>query len=361
MDTEQTNLSNVITPEFNSDLLLPKKRRVLPWVLAVLLLALLGGGGYYYWTTTPQYSLRAIAQAVKQHDLPAFEKYVDMESVSTRAVDQLLAVTMNDPEEVQNDFAGFAQGMIEMLKPQLVKAINSEVENFVEKGNVEAAKNQEKNGPAVVKDLLNKAEDNSMKVMGTKYVKKEGNIAIVGLEIKVPEYDSTLVVDLKMRDMGNYWQLAELSNLGDVINENERLEKAKLDKLNQPIVKKINKALTLGSVNLIKNSDSWGFDDSVTFAIDSHFNGTAAISMIKAQLKVKTKAGKLILKESPTFQGNWAPGTTASLTWSKEINPFIDSDQVLFKTPADQLSIDIQPQAIKYADGTEVKLIGKLP
>lgn len=346
---------------FNSDLLPPKKRLVLPWVLAVFLLALLGGGGYYYWTTTPQYSLRAIAQAVKQHDLPAFEKYVDMESVSTRAVDQLLTVSMNDPEEVQNDFTGIAQGMIEMLKPQLVKAIKSEVENFVEKGNVETAKNQDKNGPAVVKDLLNKTEDNSIKVMGTKYVKKEGNIAIVGLEIKVPEYDSTLVVDFKMRDMGNYWQLAELSNLGDVINENERLEKAKLDKLNQPIVEKMNKALTFGSINLIKNSDSWGFDESITFSIDSRFNGSAAISAIEAQLKVKTKAGKLILKENPTFKGNWAPGTSAFLTWSKEINPFINSDEVLFKTPADQLLIEIRPQLIKYTDGSEVKLLDKLP
>ncbi|HBQ87286.1 MAG TPA: hypothetical protein DER33_00015 [Syntrophomonas sp.] len=358
MDGEETNIDNVITQELNSDVLPPKKRRVLPWVLAVLVLALLGGGGYYYWTTTPEYSLKMIAKAIKQHDLPTFEKYVDIESVSTRAVDQLCEVAINDPEEIQNELA---DGLIEMFKPQLVKVVNKEVKSFVEKGSVETDASQDKEDPVVVKDLLNKAKDQSMQVVGTKYVKKEGNIAIVGLEIKVPGYDKNLVADLKMRDMGNYWQLAELSNLGDVINESKRLEKAKLDKLNQPIVEKIDKALALGSVTLIRNSDDWGWDDSITFSADAHLNGTVAVNEIQAQLNVKAIEGGLLLNEDLVFQGNWTPGTSIPLTWSKEINPFIDSDQLLFETPTEQLSIDIQPQLIKFADGSELKLLDELP
>lgn len=361
MDMEQTNQENGITPEIENTIPPANKRKIITWVLAVLLVGLLGGGGYYYWTTTPQYSLRAIAQAIKQHDLPAFEKHVDIDSVSTRAVDQFLAVSMNDPEEVQNDFGGMAQGMIEMFKPQLVKIINTGVKNFVETGDFKSTDINDKSESVSVNELWNKADGKSLQVVGTKYVKKEGNLAIVGLELKAPEYETNLVMDLKMRDMGGYWQLAELSNLGDIIKETTRMEKAKLDKQNQPIIEKMNQVLSFGNVNIIKNAGNWSFDESITLSIDSRFNGSAAINVIEAQLKVRTKDGKLILKEKPTFQGNWTPGTTATLTWSKDINPFIGSDQVLYKTSADQLSIEIRPQLIKFADGSELKLLDKLP
>jgi len=56
--------------------------------VGVLVLAV---GSYVYWQRTPQYSLHQIKQAIQTHDLALFRKHVDVEGLSSRLVDDLLA------------------------------------------------------------------------------------------------------------------------------------------------------------------------------------------------------------------------------------------------------------------------------
>lgn len=60
----------------------------------VLILALLAGGGYYWWTTTPVFAVQQAATAVKNHDVGAFHNWVDVHSVSSAAMNDMVAEPM---------------------------------------------------------------------------------------------------------------------------------------------------------------------------------------------------------------------------------------------------------------------------
>lgn len=226
-DVSAANVNTLANSTEISAPVIPPKRPILPFVLIALLILAAGGGGYWYWTTTPQYSINRISSSIEQHDLSAFKKYVDIESVTGRAVSQLMESIMKDPNAVHNDFEGFAQGLVETFKPQLVKIITNELESYIETGEFKSEKENELEGFSL-QQIGKKAGGNSATVKGTSYVKKEGKIAIVGLEVNLPDYNTSVVVDLKMRDRGNYWQLAEISNFGQMITKLNQLEQAKL-------------------------------------------------------------------------------------------------------------------------------------
>ena len=60
---------------------------------------------------------------------------------------------------------------------------------------------------------------------GVKYVNEQGEQALVGLEFTEPKYDTTMVLEVKMRDRGDYWQITEITNLGQALGHVARLEK----------------------------------------------------------------------------------------------------------------------------------------
>jgi hypothetical protein len=45
------------------------------------------------------------------------------------------------------------------------------------------------------------------------YVRTEGKIALIGIKLFNAKYNEEMVLELKLRDAGGYWQLMELSNL----------------------------------------------------------------------------------------------------------------------------------------------------
>jgi|GEM_PF-1026964 len=336
----------------------PLNRRLWLWVLVAALLIAASGAGYWYWTTTPQYSLHCVAKAAKQHDLVAFKKYVDLESVTNRGVSQLMDTILNNPDEVQNDFAGLAKGFIEALKPALVEQITTEIESYIETGDFE---NENQDASFSLDKLLKVTNGQSDPSFSIGKVKKEGKISVVELKIEVPEYHKTLTADIKMRDRDKYWQVAEISNFGTLVKEIEALEKAELDELNLPVQKQLEQIVILNGPIVQARSDEWGFEQYLDFYFDSSINGTEPINEIITEFRITDAAGKLILKENPTFEGVWEPGYKGALTWSKDINPFIESETQLWETPIEQLDMQIKPISVKFASGKEVKLLEELP
>lgn len=200
-------------------------------LLFVLLLALAAGGYYYYRSLKngPSGALMGAAAAVQAHDMATFEKYVDVNSVTTHLVD-----------DVAQQGAGLTSllpggslmmgGALRMLKPALAKAAHSEVQRYVETGSLAAA------AAAAPKRLVNvsltglasKVVSPESEFKGVKYTREEGDNAFVGLEVTQPKYDTTMVVEVKMRRQGDHWQMTQITNSGELLRGVARLEKKRL-------------------------------------------------------------------------------------------------------------------------------------
>jgi alkyl hydroperoxide reductase subunit AhpF len=63
---------------------------------------------------------------------------------------------------------------------------------------------------------------------GVKYTREEGDNAFVGLEISQPKYDTTMVVEVKLRRQGDHWQLTQITNSSELLRGVAQLEKKRL-------------------------------------------------------------------------------------------------------------------------------------
>lgn len=197
----------------------------------ILLLAGLAIGGYWYYrklSTGPEYALMQAYKAVNDHDAAAFERYVDVSSVTGSLVDQVAdqgaALGVLNP-------GGFAmKGALRLLKPQLTQAAQQEIKRYIETGSATAA------AEAAPKRLVNvsilgladKVVGKGSAFKGVKYSREEGQQAFIGLEFTQPRYDTTLVLEVKMQDRGDHWQATEITNTGEVLKHVARMEKQHL-------------------------------------------------------------------------------------------------------------------------------------
>ena len=200
-------------------------------LLFALLLALVGGGYYYYRTLKggPGGSLVAAAAAVQTHDMASFEKYVDVNSVTSHLVDDVTQQSSTLTSLMPGGSLVMG-GAMRLLKPTLAKAAHNEVQRYVETGSLEAA------AAAAPKRLVNisltglasKVVSPDSEFKGVKYTREEGDNAFMGLEVTQPRYDTTMVVEVKMRRQGDHWQLTQIMNSAELLRGVARLEKKRL-------------------------------------------------------------------------------------------------------------------------------------
>ena len=201
-------------------------------LLLLILLLALGAGGYFYYQSQkqgPKGALVSAAAAVQAHDMATFERYVDVNSVTTHLVDD---VTQQGAVLTALVPGGglLMGGAMRLLKPTLAKAAHQEVQRFVETGSLESA------AAAAPKRLVNvsltglagKVVGPDSEFKGIKYSREEGDNAYVGLEITQPKYDTTMVIEVKLRRQGDHWQMTQIMNSGELLRDVAQLEKKRL-------------------------------------------------------------------------------------------------------------------------------------
>lgn len=330
--------------------------------LAVLAL-MIGGGAYWAHTRTPRYALSQAHKAFINHDLAAFEKYVDVEGLSGSYVNQLLEVFQAEAKGKSGGNAfedlgtNLGMGLIQLMKPKLVNAVKEQIVGLVEKGRLESKPGEGADGTKL-DDLWGMTGNNKDGFKGVAHVKKEGKLAYVGLRFAQEKYNTELVLDIKLRDRGGYWQIAEFSNLGDFIREIQAQEKKRLDEMNKPIRESMRAALVLENIKKSAKEGPYGFSKEVIIQMAARNTGPKKIAKWDADLTC-TADRKIIKEARLTFSNPISAGKTVPGTWSLRVNTFDSQDNALYNTPQAKLSLAAQVRYIKFDDGTELKLAEK--
>jgi hypothetical protein len=197
------------------------KARPLLYVLAALLVV--AGAGYWYWTQTPQYSLWQAVRAYQHHDLTRFEQYVDVDTVVDDFLDDTLPQLMNRALGQHNDdspLAKLGQTLLKSftasVKPVAGGLIKKQIREAVENGDFEKSSGHS-HGPSL-DDLRDKAHEKGIKYRRISYVRRDGNIVLVGVEfVSTKNGDNPFTVELKMREVDGYWKVVKCNNAGDVL------------------------------------------------------------------------------------------------------------------------------------------------
>jgi hypothetical protein len=172
-----------------------------------LLVAAVGLGFYVYWTG-PTYSLRQVRKAVDDRDLARFEKYVDIRAICDSGVDRWLADS-SKPAGAGGERWERALGAaaVMLMKPAMVDGIQEEIREAVKEGRVDV-------------DGESRVELNIDEVV------KDSRGALVWLVMPGRRLDppraSDARVQIRMRDMGTYWQAYEVVKLEGFEDETRR-------------------------------------------------------------------------------------------------------------------------------------------
>jgi hypothetical protein len=184
----------------------------------LIVLVVIGSLGFWYWTTSPEYSIEQVKEAVKHHDLVSFKKYVDLDSVASGMVDDLLAAPMRSALGPGLFGQWLVAGIVGVFKAPLVNGVKEDLSHFVTTGQLIRPADQVGSG------LAERRSRFSLGTLDTRlgfrkhafrrieYSSKDGKIATLGLRFHNQVYNQDLILEVKMEDCGGYWRLVELSN-----------------------------------------------------------------------------------------------------------------------------------------------------
>lgn len=337
------------------------KKLVVGLVVAFFIILFVGGVYYWQYTKSPKYSLLQAKNAFEQHDLNNFEKYVDVEGITNSLIDQLLEISTEkeQPKDKWEQLGeSFGKGLVTLLKPQLSKLARQQIAKLVETGKLEKKRQRTKSEEPdfSLSDIWNKAGGEKAGFQGIEYIKKEGKIAYVGLKFFHKEYNTELILDLKMRDKGGYWQVAELSNFADYMKKLDELETKRINELNAPIIDEMKKTLVVEEIKKRSKTDDWGINKKVIFTVKVRNNGKKEIDKYKILLICNSLDGKELKRLTIVDDVNIAPSDIGGGSWSTDVNMFMKGDNLLFDTPQSKLKINAEIQHIEFTDGSVIEL-----
>jgi hypothetical protein len=336
-------------------------------LIAVILSAVLLAGGafaYWHWTRTPTYSLRQIQKAVETHDVPKFEKHVDVESLSSRLIDDMMSEALKETQSGSEELGtALAAGLVQLMKPRLVEAVREQVVRLVERGNFGSStpatseSDSEKVSLQTISEQIG-ADQDSFK--GITHIKKQGKIALVALGFRNAKLDADLILELKLRDMGGYWQLAEFANVVQLLQEIKSLEAARLAEANEPIRSRISQTLQVAHAKKTNRSDRWGISKNVDLAISVRNTSSREVTAFSATVRLFDPDGKLVKELNIRDQDLIAPSGTGGGRWSVDVNMFDASANRLYDLPSEKVRIEVAFNRVVFGDGTELKVFESL-
>jgi hypothetical protein len=331
-------------------------------LFAMMILIGLSSLGYYVYTKSPRYTLAQIKKAIDQHDTQTFEKLVDVESITSSAIDSILeSKIQNGHSDKEGIGETIGKGLIKLLKPQLSLIAKQELIKYVETGDFEK---QQVSSPSLqpqvsLQNILKQTGSSKANFKGIEYVKKEGKIAYVGLTFHNNDYKTDMTLDIKMRDRNGYWQIVDFSNLNQYLSKIDELETKRMTEVNTPILKAISKCLNTEYFRTDNLTDSFGIRKAIKFTLGLKNVGEKEITEYEINLNCSDINQSFSRKVKLNYKGNIRPGTVGTGSWNVEMNIFDINDQKLFNTPEKNMKIDGEVERVMFTDGSELRLIKK--
>lgn len=215
---------------------------------------------YWYWTTTPSYAVQQVVNSVRARDVDTFTRYVDLDTMGERALDEIIHGPAKDSGIFGNFDSFIGMGIVSLFKTEIVEMFKHEVTKLVagdslsnlvpgDKSSREPSKviglsgsGQALANPTPIKapslrrdgatNLLGgvkpgklskwkgELEDYGLSKKGFKgidYFKEENGVNLIGLKFHSPKYGNDFIIEFKLEDAGGYWRVTELSNLSDLV------------------------------------------------------------------------------------------------------------------------------------------------
>ncbi len=311
--------------------------------------------GYYTLSQSIRYSLLQTYRAIRNHDATTLQKYADLNSIIDNAIDHLTDMD----GELDPDLADIVDGFVSVVKPKLIPLVKQQIIDMVE----QVDQDQDAEDDDIISDIAKRyiPSGKGKIYRGITHVKRFGKIALVGLQIYNPRYDTTLVLVVKMRDKGNYWQIADIPNIKDFVRQIDSLEQVRTDKINTKLTQQMNSMLSLRRFKKSSYRDEgWIFTTyKVLCRLTLQNTSGKTISTMQAQVYCLDDNNDTLTIFSLDNDKNIPPGDSITLTWDGSISRYNAKELKLYNTSSSHLHPLVNITSIEFEDGEELHLLDK--
>lgn len=303
---------------------------------------------YYRRISSPAYSLEQIQLAYAEHDITKFKKYVDTRTLINRVLDKTLhEISEKNTDSTRSERLSedMGRGLINLFRPQVEELWTNQIYKLVETGDIEGEK-----GKKGLDEFWNKNDTATFN--GIREVKQDGKIATVYLEFIQPRFDTTLELEVKMRDRGSYWQLFDISNFFDYGKTLEALEDRRVNGLNEEVKKQFLTHIKLSNVTVTTELHGHTAEYySYTYTLDFENIGDKGIDEITCFFDIINSVGRRVRSGVVTGKLDLEPGQKYT---HQEINPISFE-----KINPQGLTVKIELAELHFKDGSKLEWQGK--
>lgn len=323
----------------------------------VVLLAVYGTIKKEQYRRTPEYSMTQVRKAIKSRDMVSFERYVDVDRLVDGLVDQVWAVNRlkrnaADKKDLLTELMD--DELLSVSREQVADAARCQLVGYVESGRFKRDKagSDCERAEQFLSKIWNEAIAGYATFREIEYVQKQnGGLARVGLSVEFDNSDRGFVLDLLMKDRGEYWQVTSLNNFPEFVRELIELRNAR-------VREEMNQTLVLANIDKSATNGLWGIGKKVIIELKLENQGRKQIALCSVDVVCKSSDGKELDSFTVTSSRGISPGNAGKGFWYKDINSLSSDDRMLYETEQSDLRIDASVKSILFADKSRLELWG---
>lgn len=180
---------------------------------------------FMYWIKTPAYSVNIIRESIAKHDVVNFEKHVDMDTLYSKAIDDII-IAQDRIEHTNISSNPFLMGILQIMKPAIINEMKiNTIENV--KGVDESAGGKKSEASKMAESMQKKADVKNMQLNDISVVSKANGEAMVAVKVYSKKVAKDFTFKIKMHELSDgTWQVKEITNLAEILVEMDAAEKA---------------------------------------------------------------------------------------------------------------------------------------
>lgn len=194
--------------------------------IAALVVVLIGIGGsiayFNFYVKTPEYTLNAVQEAVENHDIDEFNKYVDVDNVVAGVTDNMLDAIIASQNNLPEEAKVAMNSLATMFKAPLVASLNDGLTTFVKTGSWEAAEDVKDSQGAMIdsKMILDQTGLMGLSFSGIDHINmnEENGTAQAGVKVEQSEIGQPFIFEVTLEEQPDgYWKVVSVDNFADFI------------------------------------------------------------------------------------------------------------------------------------------------
>ena len=336
-------------------------KKILAAVAVLLILAVaVGVAAFQNWQELKKRSGNPAVvarHAVEAHDLETFKKAVDLDALIEQAAEEILT------EQINSTLAPTAYSMDELnlryekLKPDFVNAARAAAEEYITAGKVTFPKNL-----TDAQKFLKESGAASCEIKSITKPQKDGNDRVATIVFYNSQMKFSFELELELEPAEeNSWRITGAKGFEKFYGGYRRALKKKLNSLNLPIGRKMDEIFKVKSFTL-KNEggDEYGFSQTLEISIKADVKFDKPLAKIIGNVALRGKDDRESLAPFAIDMTEAEQGVQI-FNVTKTLNPFVRADADAMKHGFKKNDIHIEVTEIIFADGTNLKLLDRLP